>query len=75
MIHCSFIPWVNFTSFKHARKNDMDAFGIPKFVFGKFTDENNKKMMPFSIEVHHALMDGFHVGKFIEKLQYNLNAL
>ncbi len=75
LIHCSFIPWVNFTSFKHARKNEMDAYGIPKFVFGKFVDENSAKKMSFSIEVHHALMDGFHVGKFLEKFQYNLNAL
>lgn len=75
LIHCSFIPWVNFTSVKHARKIEMDAYGIPKFVFGKYVDENNTKKMSFSIEVHHALMDGFHVGKFLEKFQNNLNAL
>jgi chloramphenicol O-acetyltransferase type A len=75
LIHCSFIPWVNFTSFKHARKKEMDAFGIPKFVFGKYFDDNETKKMSFSIEVHHALMDGFHVGKFLEKFQNSLNAL
>jgi len=75
LIHCSFIPWVNFTSFKHARKKEMDAYGIPKFVFGKYFNEKDTKKMSFSIEVHHALMDGFHVGKFLEKFQNNLNAL
>lgn len=75
LIHCSFIPWVNFTGFKHARKREMDAYGIPKFVFGKYETQNQLKKMPFSIEVHHALMDGFHVGKFLEKFQININAL
>ena len=25
--------------------------------------------LPMSVEVHHALMDGFHVGRFINKLE------
>ena len=29
--------------------------------------------MPVSINVHHALMDGYHVGLFIEKFQKLLN--
>jgi chloramphenicol O-acetyltransferase len=26
-------------------------------------------MLPFSVQVHHALIDGYMVGKYIEKLQ------
>ena len=26
-------------------------------------------LLPMSVEVHHALMDGFHVGRFINKLE------
>ena len=25
--------------------------------------------MPFSVEVHHALMDGLHVGRYIERME------
>jgi len=31
--------------------------------------------MPFSIEVHHALMDGLHVGEFLEIFQDKINSL
>ena len=29
--------------------------------------------MPVSIHGHHALMDGYHVGEFVERLQNLLN--
>jgi chloramphenicol O-acetyltransferase type A len=36
IIHCSTIPWVSFTGFKHARKGDEGLQGIPKTKFKKF---------------------------------------
>ncbi len=75
LIYCSFIPWVSFTSFKHARNMERESSGIPKFVFGKYFEENKIKKMPFSIEVHHALMDGYHVGKFLELFQSKMDKL
>jgi len=75
IIHCSTLPWVSFTSMKHARKGDEGSKGIPKIVFGKWFEENNTKKIPFSVEVHHALMDGFHVGVLFEKMQNYINSL
>lgn len=75
LIYASSIPWVSFTSIKHARSIEREKSGIPKFVFGKFFEKDNIKKMPFSIEVHHALMDGFHVGNFLEIFQSKMNAL
>ncbi len=69
VIYASSIPWVSFTSLKHARDIEREKSGIPKFVYGKFFKEHDHLKMPFSIEVHHALMDGYHVGKFIENFQ------
>jgi len=69
IIHCSTIPWVSFTGFKHARKGDEGLQGIPKLVFGKLFTENEIQKIPFSVEVHHALMDGYHVGLLYEKMQ------
>jgi chloramphenicol O-acetyltransferase type A len=31
--------------------------------------ENDRLMMPISVEVHHALMDGLHVGLFFSQLE------
>jgi len=66
LLHISVLPWLDFMSFSHAFSQS-DNFGIPKLVFGKFNAKTGK--MPFSIDVHHALMDGLHVAKFIEQLQ------
>ena len=30
-------------------------------------------MMPVSIEAHHGLMDGFHLAKYLEEFQNQLN--
>lgn len=75
MVHCSTIPWVSFTAMKHARKGDEAGKGIPKIVFGGLFDENNSKKIPFSVEVHHALMDGYHVSLLLNKMQYLIDEL
>ena len=75
MVHCSTLPWVSFTGLKHARKGDEGGKGIPKIVFGKWFEENEVKKIPFSVEVHHALMDGLHVGLLFEKMQQYINEL
>lgn len=75
IIHCSTIPWVSFTGFKHARNGNEGLQGIPKVVFGKIFKENEIQKIPFSVEVHHALMDGYHVGLLYEKMQKFINEL
>ena len=68
VIHISVVPWVSFTSFKHARdKKNKDS--IPKIVFGKTFTQNDTTKIPVSLEVHHALMDGYHAGQFYNLLQ------
>ncbi|MGH1362773.1 MAG: CatA-like O-acetyltransferase [Calditrichia bacterium] len=72
LIHYSVIPWVRFTSFSHARRFD-ETDSIPKIVMGKYESDGLKIMMPVSVEVHHSLMDGLHVGRYFERLQSLLN--
>jgi chloramphenicol O-acetyltransferase type A len=68
MIHFTTLPWISFTSFSHAR-NWSSEDSVPKIAFGKFTEVNNHTLLPFSVEVHHALMDGLHVGRYVARLQ------
>lgn len=68
LIHFSALPWINFTSFSHARSFSWPD-SCPKISFGKMMDENGKKTMSMSIHVHHGLMDGYHVGEFVESFQ------
>jgi len=68
-IHYSILPLAAFTSVNHARRLDSGR-SIPKITFGKFSRDNNDQMwLPVDIHVNHALMDGFHVGKYIERFQ------
>lgn len=73
LIYYSVIPWVSFTSFKHASRHD-NSQSVPRIVFGKVFERDAKRLMPVSIEVNHAIMDGFHVGKFFQKFQAEMDA-
>lgn len=72
MIHHTVLPWFAFTSFAHARDLKQKS-SIPKISFGKIFQEGNRFKMPVSVEVHHALMDGLHVGRYFEKLESYLS--
>jgi chloramphenicol O-acetyltransferase type A len=68
LIYHSVIPWVSFTSISHARDSRQRS-GIPKIAFGKYRDVGGRVLMPVSVEAHHALMDGLHVGRYFERLE------
>jgi len=68
LIHCSVLPWVNFTSIKHPRRSPVTDC-IPKIVFGKYITQGERKIMPVSLDAHHALVDGFHGAKFFSHLE------
>jgi chloramphenicol O-acetyltransferase type A len=65
VIHFTTLPWIHFTSFSHARNWGRED-AIPKFAFGRFEPEGARLWMPMSVEVHHALMDGLHLGQFVQ---------
>lgn len=72
IIHYSSVPWIKFTSLSHARKHDgLDS--VPKISFGKIYQEGDTYKMPVSVHVHHALMDGYHVGRYFEQFEKLLN--
>lgn len=71
VIYHTTLPWISFTSFAHARTPGRGD-SIPRIVFGKFAQEGERLMMPISVEVHHALMDGIHVGRYLARLEEGL---
>lgn len=64
----SSLPWVNFTGF-NINVFSEGNYLPPIFTMGKFIETNNTVLMPISIQVHHAVCDGFHIGRFINSLQ------
>ncbi len=71
-IHYTTLPWVRFTSLKHAC-NTGTRGSCPKISFGRFFEENNKFLLPVSVEVNHALMDGRQIGQFIDLFESLMN--
>jgi chloramphenicol O-acetyltransferase type A len=67
-IHFTTLPWVSFTSFAHAQNWGRED-SVPKIAFGKFMKENQRTLLPISVEVHHALMDGIHVGQYVNRFE------
>jgi chloramphenicol O-acetyltransferase type A len=64
----SAIPWVAFTSFSHPMHlHPPDS--IPRFAWGKFTQDGKRIKMPLSVQGHHALMDALHMARFYERVQ------
>lgn len=72
LVYYSVIPWVSFTSFKHATRRDRTQT-VPRIVFGRKFEDGGAVKMPVSVEANHAIMDGIHVGRYFEKLQRNLD--
>lgn len=68
LLYMTAIPWVSFTSFQHTIQLQ-PADSIPRFVWGKFFEEGELLKMPLSVQAHHALMDGVHVGKLYAEVQ------
>lgn len=66
VVHGSTLPWLRFTAIQHARRlRNTDC--VPKLAIGRATPVGDAVMMPLSVEAHHAVMDGVHVGRFFEE--------
>ena len=72
LLHCSAIPWIDFTAISHARSFHFPD-SCPKISFGKMTEKGGIQQMAVSIHGHHGLMDGYHIGQFVERFQELLN--
>ncbi|MDJ0704583.1 MAG: chloramphenicol acetyltransferase [Leptolyngbyaceae cyanobacterium MO_188.B28] len=68
VIYYSVIPWISFKSFTNLKRNSKKD-SIPKIVFGKYYKDGQSMKMPVSVEVNHALIDGFHMGEFFKYFQ------
>lgn len=70
-IHCSAMPWFNFTSQKEPVSGKVES--IPELSFSKVITTEDKMNMNVAISVNHALVDGYHVGLFVNLFQQYLD--
>ena len=68
----SALPWVNFKHFAvHSYENK--PYYFPSVEAGKYRTHRGKVLMPLSLTCHHATTDGYHVAKFLEDLQRDMD--
>lgn len=68
------IPWVSFTSFTHPMKQH-PSDSVPRFAWGKWFKQGRRIKLPLSVQGHHAVMDGIHVGKYYGLIQESVDGV
>ena len=68
LISFSCIPWTDYTHIVRT----ISRWGVdcnPKITWGKYVTNHGKTTLNMTVQVHHGMMDGYHVGKFFMELQ------
>ena len=68
----SIIPWASFEGFNLNLQKGYDYLP-PIFTIGKFSEENDRIVLPLAVQVHHGVCDGFHLCRLVNELQELLN--
>jgi chloramphenicol O-acetyltransferase type A len=74
LIIYSTIPWISFSGIESPHDFEKKQ-SVPKIVFGKFNIREGRKYLPISIIAHHGLVDGFHIAKYLEEFQRQLDKI
>ncbi len=72
LFNVSCMPWASFTGFALNLPKSTRFFS-PIFTIGKFFERGGRRLLPFSVQVHHAVCDGYHVCRFLNELQQKLD--
>ncbi|MFC2079225.1 CatA-like O-acetyltransferase [Candidatus Bipolaricaulota bacterium] len=65
------MPWISFSGVMHAAPTHAPD-SVPRIAWGKFRNVAGQIMLPLNVQVHHALVDGIHVGRFYAKVEETL---
>jgi chloramphenicol O-acetyltransferase type A len=66
MFFITSLPWLSFTSITHPY--DKTYGSIPVISIGKYFLQGERTLLPVGVQAHHGIVDGYHVGLFIERL-------
>lgn len=72
IFNVSCIPWLHFEHFSSNSKTKENNL-VKMITIGKYEKVNGRFILPFTMQVSHAIADGYHVSLFFERLQEELN--
>lgn len=64
----SMIPWESFDGFNLNLEKGY-SYLLLIFTMGRYAENNGRYLLPLSIQVNHAVCDGFHVCRFVSALR------
>ena len=70
----SCLPWVKYSHFD-VHVFDEGKFLAPVITWGKYEMSHGRYMMPLTMNIHHAVADGFHLCRFFNEVQELINTL
>lgn len=69
----SCLPWVRYRHFD-VHVFDEGKFLAPVITWGKYEEEHGKLVMPLTMNIHHAVADGFHLSRFFKEVQRRIDS-
>lgn len=70
----SCLPWVKYNHFD-VHVFDEGKFLAPVITWGKYELERERYIMPVTMNIHHAVADGFHLSRFFNEVQELINSI
>lgn len=70
----SCMPWVRYQHFD-VHVFDEGKFFAPVITWGKYEAEQGKIVMPLTMNIHHAVADGFHFSRFFNEVEELIRSL
>ena len=69
----SYIPWVSYDSL-NVELPDGHLFFAPVINWGRFREENGRRIMPLTVRLNHAVADGYLLAKVYYLLEKEMKA-
>ncbi len=70
----SSFPWFSFTGILHAMNYEA-VDSVPRIAWAKYFEENGRIKMPLALQAHHAIVDGRHMGHYLQEFEAMANDL
>lgn len=70
LLFVSTLPWVRYTALRQPVPTPADS--NPRLTWGKYGTAAGRTVMPVTLLVNHALVDGVHIGQFFAALDEKL---
>ncbi|MEM1485141.1 CatA-like O-acetyltransferase [Oscillospiraceae bacterium PP1C4] len=64
----SCLPWLNYSAFTATNESE-HQFLFPMVTWGKYIELDGKVLMPLTLQIHHAVADGYHCSLFYNNIE------